>query len=235
MSGVRVVLVEPKFEGNIGAVARIMANFDVHELYLVHPCEIGDVAYHRAKHGAFVLDNAKVVESLNGALDECFFVAGTSGIVTRGDKNYVRVPISVGSFAERLRNYTEKIAVVFGREDIGLLQDELARCDVLVHIPSSEKYPILNLSHAVGVVLYEMFKFEIKSPTPADNEEKERMFKFFDDLLEAIAYPKVRKKCTSAMFRKMIGRSIPTKYEYNTIMGVIGDATKAINKQKLIR
>ncbi|MCQ2056089.1 MAG: RNA methyltransferase [archaeon] len=230
MPDVRVVLVEPKIEGNIGAVARIMANFDVNELYLIHPCEVGDIAYRRAKHGAFVLDNAKVVESFDDALSECFFVAGTSGIITKGDRNYARVPIPVHSFAERLRDYTEKVAVVFGREDVGLFQDELVRCDALVHIPSSEKYPILNLSHAVGVVLYEMFKFEIKPPMPADNEEKERMFKFFDDLLEAIAYPKVRRKCTSTMFRKMMGRAIPTKYEYNTIMGVIGDAVKEIKR-----
>ncbi|MCQ2086318.1 MAG: RNA methyltransferase [archaeon] len=235
MPDVRVVLVEPKFEGNVGAVARVMANFDVHELCLIRPCEVGDIAYHRAKHGAFILDDMRVVESLDDALSNCFFVVGTSGVVTKGDKNYVRIPVSAHSFAKRLKGYTEKVAIVFGREDIGLLQDELARCDMLVHIPSSEKYPVLNLSHAVGVILYEMFGFEIKPPTPADNEEKERLFSFFDNLLEAISYPEVRKKSTSSMFRKMMGRAIPTKYEYNTIMGVIGDAAKAIEGQKFNR
>lgn len=232
MPNVRVILVAPKFQGNIGAIARSMANFDIDELYLIHPCEIGDEAYCRAKHGYPILDNVKIVDSLDEALEGCFLVAGTSGVTTKGDKNYVRIPISAHSFAEKVKEYDEKIAVIFGREDIGLFQDELAKCDILVHIPSSEKYPILNLSHAANIIFYELFGANIKPPKPADNEEKERMFEFFDDLLDEIDYPGQRKEYTSIMFRRMMGRAVPTKYEYNTIMGVFGDATRKLRKEK---
>ena len=229
MTDVRVVLVAPKFEGNFGAIARSMANFDVSELYLVHPCEIGDDAYRRAKHGADILDNAKTVDSIDEAIEGCFLVAGTSGVTTKGDKNYVRIPLSAHEFSERVKDYGEKIAILFGREDIGLLQDELARCDVLIHIPSSDEYPILNLSHAATIVLYELFGKVIESPEPADQEEKERLFSYFDALLDDIKYPPQRKENTSAMFRRMMGRAVLSKYEYHTIMGVFGDASRLIN------
>ena len=64
MPEIRVVIVGPKYEGNVGAIARSMANFDIKELYLVNPCEIGDDAYRRSKHGADILDNAVIVNSL---------------------------------------------------------------------------------------------------------------------------------------------------------------------------
>jgi len=232
MANVRIVLVGPKFEGNIGAVARSMANFDLNELYLVDPCGIGDDAYRRAKHGSHILDSAKTVDTLADAVEGCFLVVGTSGIVTKGEKNYVRVPISVSEFAERLNDYDEKVAILFGREDIGLLQDELARCDLLITIPAGESYPILNLSHAATVVMYEVSQSVMSEPTPADTEEKEQIFSFFDELLDSIDYPEQRKENTSVMFRRLMGRAVPTKWEYNTILGVFGDASKIIRKNK---
>lgn len=230
MPDIRVVLVGPKFEGNVGAIARCMANFDVEELYLVNPCELGDTAFNRSKHGSHILENAVTVTSMEDALKDCFLVVGTSGVTTKGDKNYTRIPVPVREFAESTKGYQEKIALVFGREDIGLLQSELNCCDVLITIPASETYPIMNLSHSVGVVLYEMFQTSNipNRCVPADHQEKELLFQFFGDLLEEIGYLEARRELTSVMFRRMMGRSIPTKYEYHTIMGVLGDAAKII-------
>lgn len=230
MPEIRVVVVGPKFEGNVGAIARCMANFNVEELYLVNPCEIGETALHRAKHGDYILQNAVTVDNFEDAVKGCFLVVGTSGVVTKGEKNYTRIPVSVREFAECCRGYREKIAIVFGREDIGLLETELNRCDVLVTIPAGDQYPVMNLSHSVAVVLYEMFQQE-KMPVraePADSAEKERMFLFFRELLDQIDYTEARKEATCIMFRRMMGRSIPTKQEFNTIMGVFGDAAKII-------
>ena len=120
-------------------------------------------------------------------------------------------------------------------ESLGLLQDELNYCDVLITIPASEEYPILNLSHATHTVLYEFFMAmhtEPRRPEPADKREKEMMFAYFGDLLDAIDYPKERRPYTSIMFRRMMGRAIPTKYEYNTLMGVFGDAAKYLKYGK---
>ena len=68
MPEIRIVVVGPKFEGNVGAIARSMANFDISELYLVNPCELGDDAYRRAKHGSGLLDNVHIVDTLEEAL-----------------------------------------------------------------------------------------------------------------------------------------------------------------------
>ena len=232
MPDIRIVLVGPKYEGNVGAVARSMANFGMHELYLVNPCEIGEDAYRRAKHGNFILEGAKRVSSLKEAIDGCFLVVGTSGITTKGNKNYVRVPITAEEFSERMNGYEEKVALLFGPEDTGLFQEELALCDVLVTIPSSPDYPVLNLSHAATIVMYELFGSDVPKPIPAGETEKEQIFEFFDLLLDAINYPEHRKDGTSVMFRRMIGRSVPTRWEYNTLLGVFGDATKLIEKKK---
>ncbi|MDR0523370.1 MAG: RNA methyltransferase [Candidatus Methanoplasma sp.] len=233
MPDVRIVLVGPKFEGNVGAVARSMANFDFEELYLVDPCPIGDEAFRRAKHGSGVLERAVPVGSLGEALDGCFLAAATSGITSKGDRNYARVPVSVREFAEHVRGYPEKVALVFGREDYGLYQEELNRCDVLIHVPSGSQ-PVMNLSHAAAIAMYEMFAAAgpPRRGEPADRSEKELMFSFFEDLMGAIGYPEARRGDTSVMFRRMMGRSVPTKYEYNTIMGVFGDASKIIKSGK---
>jgi TrmH family RNA methyltransferase len=234
MPEVRIVLVGPKFEGNVGAVARSMANFDLDELFLVGPCEIGEDAYRRAKHGSYILDRAVTTGTLKEAIEGCFLVAGTSGITTKGDRNYARMPVPVREFAQHVSGYEEKIAVIFGREDIGLFQEELNKCDVLINVPTSENYPVLNLSHAATLVMYELFLFGNVSrrAEPAERKEKDYMFDFFDDLMDAIDYPEHRREDTSIMFRRMMGRSIPTKYEYNTIMGVFGDASKIIRNGK---
>lgn len=230
MSDVRIVLVGPKFEGNIGAVCRSMANFGLDDLVLVNPCPIGDDAYRRAKHGSHILDSARITDTIREAIDGCFLIVGTSGVITAGDKNYTRIPLPVKEFAERVKEYPEKIAILFGREDVGLLQDELERCDILITVPADDAYPILNLSHAATIVMYELFNGGLHEAVPADPAEKELMFRFFDELMEAADYPEHRREMTSVMFRRMMGRSVPTKYEFNTIMGVFGDATKKIRR-----
>jgi len=234
MPELRIVLVNPKFEGNVGAIARSMSNFDVDELYLVDPCDLGEDALRRSKHGSYILENAVVTETVEEALAGCFLVAGTSGIVTKGDRNYARVPVPLKEFAQQTFGYEEKIALVFGREDTGLLQEEVNKCDVLVNIPTSETNPILNLSHAATIAMYEMFHAGtcMRRSEPADRKEKEFMFDFFEDLMDAIDYPEQRREDTAVMFRRMMGRSIPTKYEYNTIMGIFGDASKIIRHGK---
>lgn len=228
MPEIRVVLVGPKFEGNVGAVARSMANFDVEDLVLVHPCELGDDAWRRAKHGYPILEKARRADTIAEAVEGCFLVAGTSGVTTKGDRNFSRIPVPVHEFAERTRHYDEKIAILFGREDVGLLQDELDRCDALVTVPTSERYPILNLSHAVAIVLHEMFGGDLHHPAPADSMEKELMFGRFEELLDAIGYPAHRRDAAAVMFRKLVGRAVPSRWEFSMLMGIIGDSARII-------
>ncbi len=231
----RIVLVGSKFPGNVGAIARSMTNFGLRDLVMVNPsCELDDDAFRRAKHGSFLLDDVKIVSSLDEALEGCFLTVGTSGITTKGDNNYTRIPVPIREFADRCQGYEDKIAFVFGREDIGLLQEELEMCDVLVWVPTSDDYPILNLSHAATIVMYEMYQADTtpRRTHPANREQKERLLKTFDDLMEVTRYQPNRRNGTRVMFRRMMGRSIPSEYEFRTIMGVLGDAVRIIRDGK---
>ncbi len=224
---------EPRVDGNVGAVARAMANFGFRELCMVNPCTLTDEAFKRAKHANYILKEATIVSSFEDAIADCFHVVGTSGIVTAGEKHYIRIPLTPKEFTDRLEGVEEKIALVFGREDMGLSQEQLARCDLLVSIPSHEEYPILNLSHAVTIVLYELYQrsIDVGSPKKASEPERERLIRFFDDLLDAINYPEFRRERTSIMFRRIMGRALPSRWEFHTIMGVFGDAAKIIKKK----
>jgi len=228
----RIVLVSPRHDGNIGAVVRSMGNFGFPELYMVTPTEITEEAFKRAKHAGDILRNAITVDDLDEALEGCDLIVGTSGIITQGEKHYARIPLTPKQLAERLKEYEEKVAILFGPEDSGLAQEDIMRCDILVHIPASAEYPILNLSHAATIVLYELHDAKPRkgAPRSASEVEKEKLFQFFDDLLQAIDYPDFREDRTKVMFRRMMGRAVPTRYEFHTIMGVLGDAAKKIRK-----
>lgn len=234
MPAYRVVLVEPMHDGNVGAVARSMGNFGFEDLFMVNPCPLTEEAFKRAKHAGEILRNAAVVSTFEEAVADCSLVVGTSGIVTYGEKHFVRIPEAPRTFAEKAGAHEGRVALVFGPEDLGLTQEQLERCDVLVHIPSHEGYPVLNLSHAVSIILYEIFLAgnPVSQPRAASTEEREKLFEFFHELLAAIDYPEFRREKTEVMFRRLMGRAVPTKWEFYTIMGVLSDAVKSISGKK---
>ena len=213
----RIVLVGPKYEGNIGAICRSMTNFGLDDLVLVNPCSIGIESYRRAKHGSDILDNAKVVGTIRDAIE---------------GKNFNRVPLPVREFASKIKDFDGNVAILFGREDVGLVQQELENCDMLVSVPTNSEYPILNLSHAATIVMYELFDGELHEPGPASTEDKERMFDMFEQLMEAGDYPEQRRKDTTVMFRRLMGRAVMTNNEFRVLMGVFNDAVKTINGKR---
>jgi TrmH family RNA methyltransferase len=228
-----VVLAEPKNEGNIGAVARAMMNFGVEDLILVNPCEVGVVAEKRAMRAIDILKSARTYETLEEALKELDFAVGTSGVDTAGDRRFIRIALNPDQAAGKLAEMDGKVGLLFGREDFGLLNPELMKCDMLIRIPSSEDYPILNLSHAVSVVLYELFKptAEKKERREASGHEKELLQEHFVKLLDAIDYPEHKMERTKMMFRRLMGRATPSKWEFHALMGVIGDAAERLEKE----
>jgi TrmH family RNA methyltransferase len=230
-----VVLVEPQHPGNLGAVARAMLNFGIERLALVNPqCEVDDVAIARAMHAKRVLTKAKTYKSLKAATRKSGFVVATSGITSENDNQYGRHPLTPRHLAEKMGSVKGEVALVFGREDYGLYNDELELADALVNIPTGDEYPIMNLSHAVAVVCYELFQPTAKRVKPRDSApvEKEKLNEFFDDLLDSIDYPSHRRRNTKLMWRRMMGRAVPTKWEFYTLAGVLKDAAAGAKKNK---
>jgi len=229
---VRVVLVEPKNEGNVGAVARAMKNFGAGELVLVNPCPIGPEARQRAMHGVEILEAARVVDDFDGAVKGTDLLVGTSGVDTESEKQFARIAVTPREFAARVAKMSGRVALLFGREDFGLLDGELRRCDLFVTIPASPDYPILNLSHAVTILLYELLAAgAIKHrKREASGMEKEKLHEAFRSLLAETDYPAHKRARTQVMFRRLIGRAVPSKWEFHALMGVIQRATKRIQR-----
>jgi len=222
----RLVLVEPEYEINLGAVARLAGNFGIGKIYLVNPkCEVGFTAKMHAKHAAGLLENAAICKSVKEAIEGCKMAVGTSWVVKR-HKKIIRSPITPPQFASRLEKskFSGEIAVLFGREGIGLSSDELEMCDALVCIPTSEEYPVMNLSHAVAVVLYAFCAEgrEIESSKePVDEEEYQALLDTIGLLVgRQAAYLKNRAKSYLA-FKTVIGRAVPSVVEVRCMLGVL--------------
>jgi len=121
----RVVLVEPKNQGNVGAVARAMKNFGVEELVLVNPCPIGVEARQRAMHGADILEAAKVVADFDASIYDADFVVGTSGVDTESEKRFARIAVRPLEFSEKIQHADGVVALLFGLGEFCLLDAEL--------------------------------------------------------------------------------------------------------------
>lgn len=156
LDDIRIVLVEPSHPGNIGGAARAMKTMGFSKLTLVSPKRFPDPqAQWRAAGAADVLDAARICASVDEAIADCALVAGTSARRRR-----IPWPMeNVSAFARRLAEEGfggRPAAVLFGREDRGLSNDELQRCSRHVVIPANPDYSSLNLAMAVQVVCYEI-------------------------------------------------------------------------------
>ncbi|MBA3045462.1 MAG: RNA methyltransferase [Candidatus Thermoplasmatota archaeon] len=229
-----VILMEPKFPGNIGSVARAMSNFDLGHLVLVNPCELGDDAYRYSKHGRYILENAMVVNELSEALDMADIIVGSTGKPTDSNRKFLREPITPKQLATFMASKTGRVGLLFGREDRGLLNEELKNCDILVTIPTHEINPILNLSHAATILFYELFSppKSTRVKTFAGSKEKKVMNKLFADLLEEITYQPYKKEKTKVMFRKIVARAGLSSNEFHTLAGVFSRAVKVVKRLK---
>jgi tRNA/rRNA methyltransferase len=227
MPEVRVVLVHPQNEGNIGAIARAMMNFGLRELHLVSPeCEVGLDARRRAMHADKIIEKAHWHDTLEDALEGADMVVGTSGVKTSNEKKYPRISLTPRQFAEKAKGFEGAIALLFGQEDFGLDAEAVNRCDMLVSIPTSAAYPIMNISHAASVVFYELFLdgAEVWKSRNAGKMEIERLVKQFQTLLKETGYPEHKREKTTVMFRRIVGRAVISKWEYHTTMGVLKQA-----------
>ena len=221
---ISIVLIQPSNSGNLGAVARIMANFELKNMILVKPrCKKdSSQAEKRAMHGLSVLKKAKIVD-FNYLKKFDYLIATTSKLGT--DYNIPRSPINPEQLARKL-NINKKIAILFGPEDIGLTNEQINKCDFTVTIPSSKSYPALNLSHSVAIILYEIFKTKKTTVSShiifASKKEKQQIMKMINQILNKMQFATPSKKQTQKIvWKKMIGKAFLTKRESYALMGFL--------------
>jgi TrmH family RNA methyltransferase len=208
-----------------------MENFNFNNLFLINPCSLDDECYARAIHADKIIDEAKIFTSFKQAVKDIEYLVATSSIESQNDKRHLRNSIKLEDLSEKLFEINGKIGLIFGREDYGLYNDEIAACDVMLRIPTSESYLSLNLSHAVALVLYSLFvkrKTASKERRTIGKIEKEKLYNFFSELLNEINYPRHKKENTEIMFKRIMGRAIPSKWEYHTLMGVLSKSLEKI-------
>ena len=145
-----IVFVECETPGNIGFLARTMANFGLKNLVLINPPTLTNEAYYQATHGKYIVENAKIYPSLDSFYQSQridFKVASTG--MAGGSYNLSRIPIKPEELGKSM-NVSNKIAILFGREGNGLTNEEIENCDICVSIPTDPTYPIMNISHGTA-------------------------------------------------------------------------------------
>ncbi|MDR3114445.1 MAG: RNA methyltransferase, partial [Treponema sp.] len=151
-----IILSRPQEAGNVGAVCRAMKNMGLSQLRIVAPGRLDpELIRARAIHAKELWETARRFTSLPQAAADCSLVVGTTR--RRGQR---RKPVSLSpeALGEYLRDQPGKAALVFGNERTGLEAGELAFCNLASHIPADAAFPSLNLSHAVQIYAYVLFR-----------------------------------------------------------------------------
>lgn len=225
---IRIVLVNTSHPGNIGSAARAMKTMGLSQLYLVEPEQFPHEKANELASGAGdVLEQAIVVSDLDQALQDCTLVIGTSA-----RSRAVPWPLfSPRQMGEKLQQEpsSSQIAIIFGREQSGLTNEELQRCHFHIQIPANPEYSSLNLAAAVQVVAYECRVASLTHDVSdvwdyrlATADEMEKFFQHLQTVLIEIDFLKMsapRKLMTR--LRRLFLRTRPDVMEMNILRGIL--------------
>ena len=225
MASITVLLLGVSNAGNLGAVARAMKNFGLTDLMLIAPkCSAtSKEALDRAKWAKDILQNARIAESLE-VLNEFDLVVGTTGKLG-DDYNLRRTPLMPWQIAEEFKHHSGNVALLFGREGDGLLNEELDRCDLLLSIPTSGEYPSMNLSHAVAVVLYALCGAQLGESTAKKypllrSPEKKKLHELAAETIDLLDFPAEREnKTQQVLWQRLLGKTLLTHREGMALLG----------------
>ena len=233
IAGPIVVLVEPQLGENIGAAARVMANFGLSRLRLVAPRQAwpNPKASMMAAGADRVLDAAQLFDTAASAIADCAFVLATTARAHDQAKPVVGPEAAARELAPRVAA-GETVAIVFGRERIGLLNEEVALADRIVTFPVNPAFASLNLAQAVAIMGYEWFKLAAKGTLPfvmprksgsAPKEQLEAFFAGVEQELERVEFfrPAEKRDTMLINLRNIFTRMQPTQQDIQTLHGVI--------------
>ena len=221
---ISVILVHPKYQGNIGAIARLMKNNGLNDLRIVGGPSIENEAIYRAMSGKEILESATHYDSFEEAVKGFSVIAGTSSSPTFSDRKFLRLPVTPQEFWKSHLKGDKKIALVFGREDDGLRNTEIEICNAFMYIPANPDYPVYNLSHAVSIILYEMLnQMPESSPDIAESISEGNFNLLIENvfgILDLIDYPGYKRPNAEVMIKKIASRANITESEFYKIMGM---------------
>jgi len=223
MSGLRIVLVEPREAGNVGAVARVMKNFGFDDLVIVgeHP-QLLPVAGWWASGADDLLERARFTTTLQEALADAHLTVATTS--TRG--RTTPADFTPQELAAQLSLLTEGqiLALVFGREDSGLTREEVVQCHRTALIPTNEQFPTMNLAQAAGVFCFALSSVERKSTMRelAPAILIERLHERLEALLLEVGFLHANNPARIYdEVRAMIGRASLDQREVTVLLGLV--------------
>jgi len=227
---IRIVLVNTSHPGNIGSTARAMKTMGLTNLYLVAPHQYPHAKAEEMAVGADdVLRNAKVVATLDEAIADCQLVIGASARM----RTIPWPMLSPREMAEKVKQeaMNSQTAILFGREQSGLTNEELHRCHLHVHIPANPDYSSLNISAAVQVIAYELRVASLAAlPSTPDEwdyrlataDEMEKFFNHLQEVLIEIDFLKANApRQLMTRLRRLFLRTRPDVMEMNILRGML--------------
>lgn len=246
---VRIVLVETSHPGNIGAVARAMKTMGLDDLRLVAPGRFpDDEATARASGADDLLERARVFGDLPESIADCQYVVGASARTRSGRWPVMDPRLCADRIIDKIHD--EAVAVVLGPEQSGLTNEDLARCDALVHIPTAPEYGSLNLAMAAQVICYELrmsalstagrrpvaMQQEQRDSPPATAAELEGLQQHLEDVLEFSGFlhpdhPKQLKR----KLRRLFMRAELDQNEVNILRGALASVDPRTAKGRVGR
>lgn len=242
LDDIKIVLCQTSHPGNIGAAARAMKTMGLSKLVLFNPKTFpSEDAYARASGAIDILDKAQVVSSIEEALKGCKLIIGTSS------RNRA-LPWPLIEPREMAQIISEKsdarpVAIVFGREDTGLLNDELKLCHYHVNIPANPNYMSLNLASAVQVIAYELKLAEVSnhhdsSDNSLKDSEQAATFEDVNGLYEHLESMMIKTeffdpnnpKLLPVRIRRLFAKAQLNQGEVNILRGFLSSIDKHIQR-----
>ena len=221
---IRIVLVEPREAGNVGAAARVMKNFGLEELWIAgeHP-PLNPLAGWWASGADDVVERARRVPTLFDALGDAHVTVATTSL--RGRSSAAGLgPFDVAQLNASLRA-DQTLALVFGREDSGLTSEEVALCQRTASIPTWPEFPTMNLAQSVAIFAYELGK-GARPPAPerepAPHHLQQRLNRHARALFEEIGYfgdKSPDRVC--AELQALTGRAVLTMREASLLLALV--------------
>ena len=239
---VKIILIETSNSGNIGSVLRAMKTMGFKNLCLVNPKKFpSDEVKALAANAKDMIDDVVVVDTLDKALSDIDFVVGTSSRIRKVP--WPNEPLNtVAPQINKIIESKTNVGILFGREDRGLTNDELQRCNLHIHIPANEEYPVLNLAMAVQVVCYQIYidslskKSLVKNdnwdvPKAKSNHVKRLIEHFISVAEELEVFNKGNPRQIGARIKRMFTRIGLDEMEVNFLRGFLA-ATEEKLKNK---
>ncbi len=227
----------PKYQINLGYIARVSKNFGVRKLFIISPrCDCrGKQALKYSKHARELLERATVLDGLSRMRGNSFII-GTTGIPHKAEEAFHNVygVKEAGLMASRAASSGKDVVILLGRDDTGLSKEELRGCDATVFIEASSEYPVLNISHALAILLHEFSRVNSirRKDRSASPRLQSRLLLLFGRMVDS--NDRIRDgRSVKMAFRHVLSRSSPTEKEVNALsIAMAGTGGSKIRKRK---